>query len=122
MTSADNGTLYQRYVPGPGVDEVVVAYAGSGTGARQLLLADERGSIIALTNTSGTAIATNSYDEYGVPSAANTGRFQYTGQIWIAEAGFYHFKARDYSPTLGRFLQADPVGYGAGMNLYAYVH
>ena len=25
-----------------------------------------------------------------------------------------------YSPTLGRFLQADPKGYEAGMNLYAY--
>ncbi len=62
-------------------------------------------------DSSGGTIASNSYDEYGIPAAGNVGRFQYTGQSWIPELGMYHYKARIYSPTLGRFLQTDPIGY-----------
>ncbi|MGX6647263.1 RHS repeat-associated core domain-containing protein [Maricaulaceae bacterium MS644] len=61
------------------------------------------------------------YDEYGNPGPTNTGRYQYTGQTWLADASLYHYKNRAYNPRLMRFMQADPIGHSGGMNLYAYV-
>lgn len=113
------GQLVRRHVPGDPTlssDTPLVSYEG---GARRYYSADERGSVVAISDDAGAATI-NRYDDYGIPGEGNTGRFQFTGQKWISELGIYDYKARMYSPTLGRFLQPDPIGYGDGLNLYAY--
>jgi RHS repeat-associated protein len=120
--------LLHRYVPGAKPDEPLVWYQTGvlSNATRRWLHTDHQGSIVAASDSAGAWVGgAYSYSPYGEPDTVNNwggSRYRYTGQITLPDVQLYYYKARIYDPTLGRFLQTDPVQYEDDLNLYAYVY
>jgi RHS repeat-associated protein len=139
-----NGSLTRKYIYGPGIDRpVAMIRIVSGVEYWYYYYTDVLGSVRLLTNASGAVVESYTYDPYGQPRvmyAAGTDNnwltedvvtytsshltrgnpIMFTGRWWDSATRLYYYRFRDYSPTLGRFLQPDPAKYIDGMNLYAY--
>jgi RHS repeat-associated protein len=94
---------------------------------------DANWNVSALIDTSGNVQERYIYDPYGQvtilsPSWSTRGSSSFSwvfldqgGRLDNA-TGLYGFRYRDYSPTLGRWIQNDPIGFGGGdSNLYGYL-
>jgi RHS repeat-associated protein len=95
---------------------------------------DSLGSTTHIADADGNLLESYRYDLYGNP-AYYDGDGQrknietsdygitdlYAGERWIGELALYDLRNRFMSPELGRFLQADPIGFkGDASNLYRY--
>ena len=86
----------------------VFAWVGT-LSSRRGLFADHQGSIIAVTDASGSAFAINGYDAWGVPNPDNSGRSQYTGQAWTPELGVVSLQGTRVFAMVGA-ISADGSG------------
>ncbi len=139
MTDADNrevleydgaaGAIQRWYAFGLGPDAVLNQMNVPGTATRATMIPDLQGSIAGTLDSGSGALTKIGYLPFGENPSLTSGTYRYTGRRLDPEtagstnepSGLYYYRARHYSPTLGRFLQPDPIGYAGGNNLYAYV-
>jgi len=91
---------------------------------------DHLGSPRAITRPSDNAFMWrwDNVDPFGANAAnenpAGQGTFRYAmrfpGQYYDGETGLAYNLARDYDPTIGRYVESDPIGLKGGLNTYAY--
>jgi RHS repeat-associated protein len=117
-----DGTLLKKYIYGPSIDEPIMMLVVNGTETRYYYHFDGLGSVVALTDNTGTVVEQYRYDVFGQPNITSTigNRFMFTGREYDIETENYYYRARYYSPSIGRFLQTDPIRYKDGLNLYTY--
>ncbi|MDH3976794.1 MAG: hypothetical protein OEV42_21235 [Deltaproteobacteria bacterium] len=118
------GNVLKVFVHGPGIDEPL-AVKDVASGNWYYYHADGLGSVLKLTDASGTPVAGYSfgYDSFGNLVKGTLDRnYTYTGREWDEEVGLYYYRARFYDPEVGRFISKDPLGFDGGdYNLYSYV-
>ena len=118
-------------VYGPGADEILLRHQDAYGYIRFHL--DRHGNVAFLLDNVGVVREKYTYDAFGRPKVTDLNGehprsfsyyghcFLFQGREYIKELGIYDYRNRFYYPALGRFLQTDPTGFGAGdMNLFRY--
>jgi len=117
----DIGALEAEYVTGNSIDEILTMERGGST---YFYHYDGLGSISEITDDLGNIVENYTYDAFGnITSALSSigNPYYFTGRRLDEESGTYYYRARQYDPSIGRFLQRDPLGMVDSANLYSYV-
>ncbi len=96
-----------------------------GTGSRDAMIHnDHLGTPQKMTDASGTVVWAADYKPFGeatITVSTITNNLRFPGQYFDQETGLNYNINRDYNPTIGRYIEADPVGLLDGINhLYVY--
>lgn len=113
------GATVAEYLNGPGIDNKLRQTTGAST---SYFLTDHLGTTRALTDANGNITASLTYDSFGnLISGFTSTRYTYTGREFDEDSGLMYYRAGWSDPEQGRFISEDPIGFGGGVNFYAYV-
>jgi RHS repeat-associated protein len=110
-----------------------VDYASGAVSATRHALYDANWNVTAIADASTGVLERYVFDPYGVVTVLYANwtvrggspygwNYLHQGGRLDVDSNLYHFRHRDYSPTLGRWTQTDPIGFDAeDLNLYRYV-
>jgi RHS repeat-associated protein len=111
-------SILAPYIHGPGIDEPIRM---ERNGEVYCYIPDALGNIRALVDTKGFIRQMYDYDSFGgIRVLDEEGRpisikdaiqnpYTFTGREYDPESGLYYYRTRHYDPSLGRFLQEDPI-------------
>ena len=119
MAEYRSGRLLRRYIYGAGIDNPIALISGNGT--KTYIHKDALGSVVALSNNAGVVTDKFSYSPFGKSADESGSPYKFAARRIDSETGLYYNRNRYYNPSTGRFISPDPIGYGDGMNMYAYV-
>ncbi len=122
-----NGVPVRYYIWGPGR---LLGFVDASNDVLTVVHSDEQGSVIALTDETGSTLHTAHYGPNGQDwgrSGTNATPFAWLGGHGVQRVAvsdrlgpLYLTRHRLYAASMNRFLSADPLGIAGGLNLYAY--
>jgi RHS repeat-associated protein len=117
----DSGAVVDRYLWGPAVDMVLAQEDASHVVL--WALGDNLNSVRDWVNNSGAVVDHANFDSYGnrVNTGSSPSNIAWTGKFHDSLTGFQYNQNRWYSPTVGRWMSEDPIGFaGNDQNVQRY--
>ncbi|MBZ5505996.1 MAG: DUF6531 domain-containing protein [Acidobacteriia bacterium] len=102
---------------------VALFVPNGGSGTVYYVHTDQIGTPQLVTDSNQLSVWSTTYQPYGTTGpviASITQNLRLPGQYFDSETGFHYNGFRDYLPSLGRYLEADPLNLGGGLNPYRY--
>jgi RHS repeat-associated protein len=119
---SESGRLDFTATPG-----ALVGLRDHGTDAFYFAQSDGNGNVMALIAASdGSVAARYDYGPFGEPllavgEIAHQNPIRFSSKFTDVETGLFYYGYRYYSPSMGRFLNRDPIEEEGGLNLYGFV-
>jgi RHS repeat-associated protein len=119
-----SGATQREYIWMDDLPVAVVAGVNTANPTLYYVHADHLGRPARMTDQNQNWVWDVIYSPFGATSYIWTNPatldLRFPGQWFQLETGLAYNWHRHYDPTIGRYLQPDPLGYGGGRNLYAY--